>query len=175
MAPRLFIALLLPLAAYASADEPARPQVTALRLPDNSITVDGLDADWQAAGEALNRCTAASADRKMFGSPNPDRGEWTGPDDCSLTVRLAHDSQNLYVLGDVRDQFLTNTSSVAMPFFGDDFEVCAWSDAPDGHREIMAIRHRRWPVFGLQFHPESFLTDCGTELLRRFMHVAPPR
>ncbi len=52
---------------------------------------------------------------------------------------------------------------------GDDFEVCAWSDTPEIGREIMAIRHKRFPLQGVQFHPESFLTHCGTELLRRFI------
>lgn len=56
-----------------------------------------------------------------------------------------------------------------------DYEVCAWSDTPQGEREIMAIRHRRFPTYGLQFHPESFLTECGTELLRRFLQLEPPR
>lgn len=51
----------------------------------------------------------------------------------------------------------------------DRFEVTAWCDAPDGTREIMAISHRQHPVIGWQFHPESFLTDCGPELLRRFI------
>jgi len=53
----------------------------------------------------------------------------------------------------------------------DEFEVCAWSDAPDGTREIMGIRHRQFPLFGMQFHPESFLTGCGTTLLERFLGV----
>ncbi|MBN2023446.1 MAG: aminodeoxychorismate/anthranilate synthase component II [Pirellulales bacterium] len=53
----------------------------------------------------------------------------------------------------------------------DDFLMTAWCDAPDGTREIMGIRHRRWPVFGLQFHPESFLTACGADILRRFLAV----
>ncbi len=35
----------------------------------------------------------------------------------------------------------------------------------------MAIRHRRLPAIGLQFHPESFLTECGHELLRRFLDL----
>jgi len=52
-----------------------------------------------------------------------------------------------------------------------DFEVCAWCEAPDGSQEIMAVRHRRWPLLGLQFHPESFLTDNGIELLRRFIQL----
>mgnify|MGYP005837563715 CR=1 FL=1 len=51
------------------------------------------------------------------------------------------------------------------------FDVCAWSDAPSGDREIMAIAHRDYALFGVQFHPESFLTDCGTEILRRFLAV----
>jgi anthranilate synthase component 2 len=33
----------------------------------------------------------------------------------------------------------------------------------------MAVRHQRWPLFGLQFHPESFLTHGGTDILRRFL------
>jgi anthranilate synthase/aminodeoxychorismate synthase-like glutamine amidotransferase len=53
-----------------------------------------------------------------------------------------------------------------------DFIVSAWAAAPDGSREIMAIRHEKWPLFGLQFHPESFLTEHGHDLLRRFLQVA---
>ena len=54
-----------------------------------------------------------------------------------------------------------------------DFEVDAWSTAPDGAREIMAIRHRTLPVYGVQFHPESFLTPAGYDLLRAFLATAP--
>ena len=35
----------------------------------------------------------------------------------------------------------------------------------------MAIRHKRWPLFGVQFHPESFLTQCGAEMLKQFLAV----
>ena len=54
-----------------------------------------------------------------------------------------------------------------------DFEVDAWSTAPDGSQEIMAIRHKTLPVFGVQFHPESFLTPSGYDLLRAFLAVRP--
>jgi anthranilate synthase/aminodeoxychorismate synthase-like glutamine amidotransferase len=46
--------------------------------------------------------------------------------------------------------------------------VTAWSD--DG--EIMAFEHRRYPVFGWQFHPESILTRCGYQLLANFLQQA---
>jgi anthranilate/para-aminobenzoate synthase component II len=52
-----------------------------------------------------------------------------------------------------------------------EFEICAWSDAPDGDREIMGIRHREFPLFGVQFHPESFLTECGITILERFIKI----
>lgn len=49
--------------------------------------------------------------------------------------------------------------------------VTAWSDAPSGGREIMAVAHRSEPLFGLQFHPESFLTHVGMDILRNFLAV----
>lgn len=53
-----------------------------------------------------------------------------------------------------------------------EFIVCAWSTAPDGSREIMGIRHKSRPLFGVQFHPESFLTNGGTRLLENFLKIA---
>jgi len=50
-----------------------------------------------------------------------------------------------------------------------DYVVSAWADAPDGSREIMAIRHKSLPVVGVQFHPESFLTEHGHDMLRAFL------
>jgi anthranilate synthase component 2 len=51
------------------------------------------------------------------------------------------------------------------------FEVSAWSEAPDGTREIMGVRHKRYPIEGLQFHPESFLTEVGYKILERFLQI----
>ena len=53
----------------------------------------------------------------------------------------------------------------------DQFMINAWCDAPDGTKEIMGIQHRDYPLIGLQFHPESFLTEVGHELLRRFVDI----
>ena len=49
-----------------------------------------------------------------------------------------------------------------------DLEVSATS----GDGEIMAVRHRRLPVEGIQFHPESILTPCGPRLLGNFLRIA---
>jgi len=53
----------------------------------------------------------------------------------------------------------------------EEFIVSAWSEQSGAAREIMAIEHREYPLFGLQFHPESFLTHVGTEILRQFLQV----
>ncbi len=48
-------------------------------------------------------------------------------------------------------------------------EVSAWVENAEGQRTIMGVRHRTQLVEGWQFHPESFLTEPGVELLRRFL------
>src|SRR5437868_1928544 len=48
-----------------------------------------------------------------------------------------------------------------------DFVVSAWTD----EGEIMGVRHRTWPLHGVQFHPESFLTLEGPKLLSNFLNV----
>ncbi len=52
-----------------------------------------------------------------------------------------------------------------------DYVVTAWSHDPAGNFEIMGIQHQRHPTFGVQFHPESFLTDRGPELLLNFLRL----
>ncbi len=51
----------------------------------------------------------------------------------------------------------------------EELEVSAWVEGADGRRVIMGVRHRTHMVEGWQFHPESFLTEPGIELLRRFL------
>ncbi len=47
-----------------------------------------------------------------------------------------------------------------------DFTVTAWTEP---EREIMGMRHRSLLIEGVQFHPESFLTEVGYDILRNFM------
>lgn len=54
-------------------------------------------------------------------------------------------------------------------------EITAWTEADDGELdEIMGLRHRELPVEGVQFHPESILTEHGHALLDNFLRGAAP-
>jgi anthranilate synthase/aminodeoxychorismate synthase-like glutamine amidotransferase len=52
-------------------------------------------------------------------------------------------------------------------FHHPDFVISAWTE----EGEIMGVRHKQWPLHGVQFHPESFLTLEGPKLLRNFMEI----
>lgn len=52
----------------------------------------------------------------------------------------------------------------------DCLEVTAWTRNDDGSvEEIMGVRHKTLPIEGVQFHPESIMTEQGHELLRNFL------
>ena len=51
----------------------------------------------------------------------------------------------------------------------EDIEITAWTKEDN---EIMAIEHKKYPIWGVQFHPESILTEYGKKLLKNFMELA---
>lgn len=52
----------------------------------------------------------------------------------------------------------------------DSFEITGWTENKDGTMdEIMGIRHKHYPIEGIQFHPESILTQHGHAMLKNFL------
>ncbi len=121
------------------------------------IPLLGVCLGHQSIGQAFG-ARIVRADRLMHGK----------------TDMIRHDNRDLYE--GLENPFVATRyhSLIIRPdTLSDEFEVCAWCEGPDGGREIMGIRHRQFPLFGMQFHPESFLTDCGTTLLERFLAIRP--
>jgi anthranilate synthase/aminodeoxychorismate synthase-like glutamine amidotransferase len=82
------------------------------------------------------------------------------------TSWIHHDGQRLY--RDISNPFEATRyhSLVIEPnTLPDDLQVVAWTD----QGEIMGVRHKTYPLEGVQFHPESFLTLEGIKLLKNFL------
>ena len=52
-----------------------------------------------------------------------------------------------------------------------ELEAVAWTDLPEEREEVQAVRHRRFPIWGVQFHPESLFGEHGEILLRNFLSL----
>ena len=86
------------------------------------------------------------------------------------TSLIRHDGQGLFASVTNPFEATRYHSLVIKPgTLPDDFIVTATST--DDADEIMAIRHRTWPLEGVQFHPESFLTAEGPKLLQNFVRM----
>jgi anthranilate synthase component 2 len=87
--------------------------------------------------------------------------------------QIHHDSRGVFA--DLTNPFIATRyhSLVVRPDdVHGDLEVCAWTNDPGQPREVMGLRHRRYPIHGVQFHPESFLTEAGIELLQNFLALS---
>lgn len=83
---------------------------------------------------------------------------------------IHHDGQGVF--RDLGKPFTATRyhSLVVKPTAGhDDLIVTAWTNDADHPREIMGVRHKTFPLHGVQFHPESFLTEQGIDLLKNFL------
>ena len=109
-------------------------------------------------------------------SARPTAARSSGP--CGLmhgkTDMIQHNSQGLYEgLPNPFEATRYHSLVIQPDTLSDEFTITAWSNAPDGTLEIMGIQHKHDPLFGVQYHPESFLTTCGTKILEHFLAVAP--
>jgi anthranilate synthase/aminodeoxychorismate synthase-like glutamine amidotransferase len=86
------------------------------------------------------------------------------------TSSVVHDNQTVFQ-GLPMPMTATRYHSLIVEEEGlpDDLAVSAWTTEKDGGRTIMGLRHRRFAVEGVQFHPESVLTDAGKMLVANFM------
>ena len=83
------------------------------------------------------------------------------------TSEIKHDGKGVYA--DLPNPFTATRyhSLVVDPAeLDEDFYQTAWTVDQD---ELMGIRSKTHPTEGVQFHPESFLTDCGHQLLANFL------
>jgi len=81
------------------------------------------------------------------------------------TTEIFHNGKGLY-------QGLTNPFAGARyhSLIADQVPDCLSVDAWTKDRLPMGIRHRQFPVLGVQFHPESFLTETGDSILKHFLN-----
>jgi len=126
--------------------------VEAVRHFAGKVPILGVCLGHQSIGAAFG-AEIVRADRLMHGK----------------TSEISHDGKTIFA-GLDNPFIATRYHSLAIKpeTLPDVFEVSARTvDAPD--REIMGIRHKKMPIEGVQFHPESFLTDEGHKLLANFL------
>ncbi|MCY3006748.1 MAG: aminodeoxychorismate/anthranilate synthase component II [Planctomycetota bacterium] len=91
------------------------------------------------------------------------------------TDRICHDGKGMF--SELPNPFIATRyhSLVILPeSLPSCLQVSSWVQDSQGNRIIMGVRHRQFPVEGWQFHPESFLTEPGPTLLKRFLSWSGP-
>ena len=88
------------------------------------------------------------------------------------TSQVTHDGKSVFK--DLQSPFTaTRYHSLIVQEKGlpDELEVSAWTTESDGTKTIMGLRHKKYPVEGVQFHPESVLTKEGKKLVGNFLNM----
>jgi len=87
------------------------------------------------------------------------------------TSRIRHQGRGVFAgLPDAYEATRYHSLVVSRETLPECLEITAWTDNEDGSfDEIMGLRHREHPVEGVQFHPESILTEHGHALLKNFL------
>ena len=119
-----------------------------------AIPILGVCLGHQAIGAALGGAIVRAA-RIMHGKTSP----------------IHHDGRGVFRgLSNPFDATRYHSLVIERSTIPAELEVSAWT----AEGEIMGVRHRSLPVEGVQFHPESILTDHGHALLANFLGVARP-
>ena len=87
------------------------------------------------------------------------------------TSRIRHQGKGVFAdLPDAYEATRYHSLVVDKTTLPEGLEITAWTENDDGSmEEIMGLRHREFPVEGVQFHPESILTEHGHALLKNFL------
>ncbi|GAB3509205.1 anthranilate synthase component II [Pseudoxanthomonas daejeonensis] len=87
------------------------------------------------------------------------------------TSRIRHEGRGVFAgLPDAYEATRYHSLVVERASLPEALEITAWTENADGSfEEIMGLRHREHPVEGVQFHPESILTEHGHALLKNFL------
>jgi anthranilate synthase/aminodeoxychorismate synthase-like glutamine amidotransferase len=127
--------------------------VELIRHFSGKVPVLGVCLGHQAIGEAFGG--------KVVRAKNLMHGK---------TSRVEHDGKTIFRgLSSPMTATRYHSLIVAEDGLPADLEVSAQTVERDGTRVIMGLRHRRFPVEGVQFHPESVLTDDGKKLVENFL------
>lgn len=82
------------------------------------------------------------------------------------TSKIYHTEDNLF--SGIQNPFeAARYHSLILNKVPKDFNLTAWTKT----EEIMAIHHSKYPLYGVQFHPESFLTEEGNKIMQNFLNV----
>jgi anthranilate synthase/aminodeoxychorismate synthase-like glutamine amidotransferase len=127
--------------------------VAAIRRWGSTIPILGVCLGHQAIGEAYGG-KVVRARTLMHGK----------------TSRITHDGKGIFRnVPSPLEVMRYHSLVVETDSLPDELEIVA--RARDDPSEIHALRHRRNPVWGVQFHPESILTESGKEILRNFLTI----
>ncbi len=130
--------------------------VALVRAAAGRVPVLGVCLGHQAIGEAFGG-RVIRADRLMHGK----------------TTMVVHTGHRLFHgIGAPFEVMRYHSLVVSPEALPEELEVTAWSHDRPPRSEIMALCHRKVPVFGVQFHPESVATKDGKRLLANFLELA---